>query len=218
MNPPFPRIPTNSGHKHVVGMVTASVLWLAAVATATALLISYSNRPGPSGAPPRQWPAHSQIPLDDSRPTLVLFAHPRCPCTRASLGELERVLADCPNQIRAHVVFLKPPNVEKDWAQTDLWRKARAIPGVTVHEDDGGIEAPRFHSETSGHSVLYDRDGRLLFQGGITISRGHAGDNPGRSAIVAVLRGQESGSMKTPVFGCPLFPAEGQAGGAECNP
>ena len=37
----------------------------------------------------------------------------------------------------------------------------------------------RFGAETSGQTLLYDRDGRLLFSGGTTGSRGHDGDNAG---------------------------------------
>jgi hypothetical protein len=198
-------------------MLFASALWLGTVVMFLVLLIEYSNSPGHSGAPPVRWPAQSRISLDPSRATLVLFAHPRCPCTRASLCELELLLACCPNQIIAHVVFIKPTGTEKDWTQTELWGKASAIPGVSVCEDDAGVEARRFHVETSGHTLLYDRDGRLLFRGGITIARGHAGDNPGRSAIVALLMGQASGGVITPVFGCPLLAAECQEGGVECK-
>jgi hypothetical protein len=54
---------------------------------------------------------------------------------------------------------------------------------------------------------MYDRDGRLLFQGGITISRGHAGDNPGRSALVALLNHELVSEVETPVYGCSLFDA-----------
>ena len=41
----------------------------------------------------QRWPPSSQIPLDQTSPTLLLFLHPRCPCSRSSLAELERLLA-----------------------------------------------------------------------------------------------------------------------------
>jgi hypothetical protein len=56
-----------------------------------------------------------------------------------------------------------------------------------------------------------------MFQGGITISRGHSGDNPGRSAINALLHHELSNQIKTPVFGCSLFEAECQQGTTECK-
>ena len=192
------------------GMVFAIVLWLTAVGGGTIAMTRYSNSPGGSGQAPNAWPARSLIPFDPSRPTLVMFAHPHCPCTRSSLGELEVLLARFPGRISAHVVFLKPMETTTHWEKTDLWRKASSIPGVTVHTDHAGIESRRFHSETSGQTLLYDGSGALQFQGGITLGRGHAGDNPGRSALEDFLRDGHANQTQTPVFGCSLFEAKCQ--------
>ncbi len=53
--------------------------------------------------------------------------------------------------------------------------------------------------------MIYDAAGQLAFEGGITSFRGHSGDNDGRDAIVALLRGQRPQRRATPVFGCALF-------------
>ena len=66
----------------------------------------------------------------------------------------------------------------------------------------GGVEARRFHGETSGHVVLYDPQGQRLFDGGITASRGHAGDSPGLGALLALLHKQTSRQWHTAIFGC----------------
>ncbi len=195
--------------------LVAAIIWLAAVVGALTLMEGHANQPGPSGTIPAHWPRESLIPLDARRPTLIFFAHPRCPCTRASLGELELLLARCQGQVSAHVVFIRPAGTSEDWAQTDLWREAAAIPGVSIHSDSAGVETRRFHSETSGQTVLYDPEGRLLFEGGITLSRGHSGDNPGRSALVALLERQVSDRTNTPVFGCSLVDPESRTGGVE---
>jgi hypothetical protein len=109
-------------------------------------------------------------------------------------------------RVTAYVLFVRPPNFSDEWAQSDLWASAAAIPGVTPVRDDGGIEARLFHAETSGQTVLYGTTGDLLFSGGITSARGHAGDNAGRTAIVTLLTSDEAeGRGAPPVFGCPLF-------------
>jgi hypothetical protein len=82
----------------------------------------------------------------------------------------------------------------------------RAIPGVPSVDDEGGVEAKRFGVATSGHVLLFDRAGRLLFSGGITPARGHEGDSLGRDALIERLAGTRtiSGPATSPVFGCPL--------------
>ena len=59
-------------------------------------------------------------------------------------------------------------------------------------------------SATSGHALLYDARSRLEFSGGITVARGHAGDNVGRSAIEALIAGDVTVLRQAPVFGCAL--------------
>jgi hypothetical protein len=71
--------------------------------------------------------------------------------------------------------------------------------------DEDGSEARRFEIETSGHTLLFDGAGRLMFSGGITSARGHSGENAGRSALGTLLRGGTPVLDKTLVFGCALF-------------
>jgi hypothetical protein len=70
--------------------------------------------------------------------------------------------------------------------------------------DRDGAESRRFRTETSGHALLYDAGGRLLFSGGITVARGHAGDNAGLGAIEALVAGEPAARRRTLVFGCAL--------------
>ena len=199
-------------------LAVLTAAWLVAVVGVMVLLLNYSASPGPTGAIPHHWPAGSRISFDTSRPNLVMFAHPRCPCTRATLGELEILMARCQGRLDAQVWFITPPGADESWTDTALWRKASSIPGVTVHQDDGMAEARRFGAETSGQTLLYDGAGELLFQGGITVSRGHSGDNAGRNAVEAMLEQRFTREIQTPVFGCPLFAADCQQGEIACKP
>ncbi len=179
-------------------------LWLFAVGAGFAMILNYQKTSGQTGPTPGRWPAGSQITLDPQRDTLVMFAHPQCPCTRASIGELNRVLARTHDRVTAHVFFIKPSQSSEGWSKTDLWRSAAAIPGVTVHEDLGGRLAGLFGAETSGDVLLYDTKGQLLFSGGITGSRGHAGDNASETTLISLCEGQTIQFAETPVFGCSL--------------
>ena len=179
-------------------------LWLGLIATGFGMLMVHDYSAGKDTPVSTFWPADSHLPHVDGRPTLIMFAHPRCPCTRASLEELKVVMQQCQGRMTAYIVFLQPEGKEEEWSHTELRQSAEAIPGVTVRSDDHGHEARCFQVETSGHVLLYDARQRLQFSGGITASRGHAGDNRGRTTLVGMLAHGAKSVGATPVFGCPL--------------
>jgi hypothetical protein len=114
-------------------------------------------------------------------------------------------MAHCQGRLNAYVLFIKPEGFTEDWEKTDLWQSASQIPGVQVISDPSGEEARRFDAVTSGQTMLYDLKGELVFRGGITASRGHSGDNAGRTAIVSIINHEIPDTNESHVFGCPLF-------------
>lgn len=151
------------------------------------------------------------------RPKLVVFAHPLCPCTRATLWELERLANQFYNQFDTHVLFFEPTDPGKNaqlFDSSDLRAIARRLPGAILHTDLDGSMALHFGAYTSGQVLLYDSDGRLQFAGGVTPSRGHTGTNPGRSAIISALVGDAQvdplAASLSPVYGCGLHDADKQ--------
>jgi hypothetical protein len=185
---------------------TLITFWALAVGAGTCVLWGYENAPGAkSGPAPSVFPAASGVARDATLPTLVMFAHPHCPCTRASLAELSRLMTGARGRVAAHVLFIKPDGAGGEWIESELWAGASAIPGVRVAADAGGREAARFGAATSGLTLLYGADGRLLFSGGVTSARGHEGDNAGRDALAALLAGDQIEGAETQVFGCQLF-------------
>jgi hypothetical protein len=183
----------------------AGTFWLGGVVAGFVLLARYDFAAGAAGAALPRWPVESRIPLSGQGPTLIMFAHPRCPCTRASLGELEKLVAHCPEGLTAWVALFQPAGAGEAWAPTDLHTTAGNIPGVRVLDDIGGAEAQLFHAMTSGHTVLFGPSGEQLFSGGMTVARGHAGDNDGRSALEAILNHATPGTREAPVYGCPII-------------
>ena len=181
------------------------VVWLASAGAGLGWLMAYDNTPGTPAKAPGRWPEGSALSRDTAGPTLVMLAHPRCDCTRASLGELAELLARSSRRPRTFVVFLRPGNVPAEWDQTGTFAQATRIPGVTVIRDSGGDEAMRFGVSTSGQTLLYERDGRLVYSGGITGARGKSGNNTGRSTVLQLLAGEQPARASTQVFGCSLF-------------
>jgi hypothetical protein len=182
----------------------AGITWFVVVVTVMVAITNYSNIPGRRSPSPAIWPSQSHVTRDRTLPTLLMFAHPHCPCTRASVGELALFMARHQGRVRARVLFLQPEGVSQDWTRSDLWRETARIPGVQVSSDPAGAEAKLFGAETSGQCVLYSPEGELRFQGGITISRGHWGDNPGLSALEGQVSGKIATEVRTAVFGCSL--------------
>ncbi|MCY1046609.1 RedB protein [Corallococcus sp. bb12-1] len=184
-------------------LVLAGALWLGGIGFGLVTLARYSLTPGDAQAMVERWPEGTRLTRQAGRPVLVMLAHPKCPCTRASVAELEALMVHAGGRADAFVLFLRPEGLEDGWEQGELWRAAARIPGVTVLKDPGGVEAKRFGATTSGHVVLYGAEGHLRFSGGLTVARGHAGDSPGRMALERVLREGGAGG-ETPVYGCAL--------------
>ncbi|MCC7085399.1 MAG: hypothetical protein IT427_10370 [Pirellulales bacterium] len=181
-----------------------ATVWSAAVLTGVVVLWRYANTPARAIEPPAHWPANSQMTLNPDGPTLLLFVHPKCPCTRASIAELARIRAKAVERFTGYAVVFEPPDADSSWQQTDLVHRAEEIPGVHLVFDPDGKLAQTFHVITSGHALLYDSAGELLFSGGITLSRGHEGENVGKSAIVSLLTGGQASVERAAVFGCPI--------------
>lgn len=186
------------------GVILAVIGWLLITLVGMAVLVRYEQTPGPINRQPSHWPANSSLYLHDDGHTLILFAHPRCPCTRASLRELQRLMSRLGGRVEATVAFLQPAGQARDWSETDLWDLAGKIPHTRRFRDLRGREASRFGASTSGHTVLFDTKGRRVFSGGITISRGHEGNSPGRAAIERHVSGSAKRPDNAPVFGCCL--------------
>ncbi|HYI94205.1 MAG TPA: hypothetical protein VEX68_11725 [Bryobacteraceae bacterium] len=171
----------------------------------------YSTVPGSRGATPSGWPKSSALELHQDRPTLVMIAHPRCACTRASLQELEIILSRTDGRLRSYILFLYPKGEKKKWVETDLWKMANRLNGVTVRLDEDGREAGKFGAKTSGHVFMYSGAGKLIFSGGITALRGHGGENAGRSAVISLANSESANNPTNPVFGCSIFDPESRS-------
>lgn len=176
------------------------LLWVVAIAVGMWRLAVYEWTPGRDAEPPVRWPAAAG-PAPD-RPTLLLFAHSRCPCTRASLDELAGIAAGAGDRLAIRVVLWDPIAPEVG-APGELVARAAAIPGAVQLVADDGSTGALFGVHTSGQALLYDVGGRLVYSGGITAGRGRVGPSPGRRALEEQLAGRV-GPASAPVYGCAL--------------
>ena len=198
--------------------IAITATWLTILGYGFQTMVRYENTAGPSPSIAATWPTDSTLSRSNLADyNLVMFVHPRCPCSRASLTELAKLKDACPD-LAVTILFLRPPGFQTDWEKQALWNQAAAIPGVRLVSDVDGREADNFRAVTSGQAALYDRLGKLCFAGGITVARGHEGDNFGRTAMENIVNGSkfnllswhpqaDSASATTnqsKVFGCAL--------------
>jgi hypothetical protein len=181
------------------------LIWiaLAVVSAATTLLgivalTAFDAAPGQALAAPPVWPESSALERHPDRAELLIFVHPFCSCTNATVAELAKLRTAAP--AITFVVFR--PHKDSNWQA-----RIAAVPGSRLVWDDAGIEARRFGAATSGDVLLYSARGTLLFHGGITGARGHEGDNYGLSALLAALKTAKTAHSvprSSQVFGCSI--------------
>jgi hypothetical protein len=185
-----------------IGLMASSVV---ATLIGLGVLLGFDQTAGAQADAPARWPVQSLMRRAGDRPALLVFVHPFCGCTAATLGELARIIARGPSGSRQPaitILFARPQGA--GWRTSPLWDDARQLAGANVLWDEGAREARRFGVRTSGEVLLYGRNGDLLFHGGVTGSRGHAGDNYGADQLAAALNSGQPVQTAPHVFGCAL--------------
>ncbi|WP_158545399.1 hypothetical protein [Bremerella cremea] len=171
-------------------------------------MIIYGGAAGATQTPPTSWPTASIISRDTTKPTLLVFLHPECPCTRATLDNLEPMITDF--SVSTFVIYPGNFQLSQPAQNSDLGSCRRellrwqTLPNVTLVSDNENQEAERFRALTSGYCLLFDTAGKLRFSGGVTVSRGHHGANSGLASLRSILSEQGLTDATYPVFGCPL--------------
>jgi hypothetical protein len=165
--------------------------------------LQYMNTPGELIAQPAK--LSKLVKVQDSTRMVLVFLHPGCPCSEASVEELGDLAAVMNGKTIIRALFYKPVDSTDSWAQKGLWQKAASIPGIECGLDVDGKIAIRYGAKVSGTVICLDGLGHQLYRGGITISRGHRGENPGKAAVRNILNWKKPDRFTAPVFGCNLI-------------
>ena len=180
------------------------VAWGITVLGGVLAVTAYSNSPGTQLDTGYEWPTGSTITLHSHLPTILLFVHPKCPCSLATVRELQRSLGSDSDAMSIQIGLYCPEDSEGSWTDTRLKRLAEQAFANSTFVDQNGTEAKRFGAITSGHVLAFSPTGRRLFRGGVTSARGHEGDNLGVEALRKIVAGEPNSCTTTPVFGCPI--------------
>lgn len=185
--------------KKRVLLITVVSLWVLAIAYFGAQMMAFDNTPGKPALAPAHWPSQTALTRTPDRKQLIMFVHPECTCTLASLEQLRRLETLTGNGIAAEIVLWHSAiaHKQRDWTVESG--------GAKVFDDQNGLEARRFGAQTSGQTLIYDESGQLAYAGGLTVFRAEAGGDP---LLKQILRGigvpHQKTALEKAVFGCPI--------------
>lgn len=188
--------------------VLALAVWLISLVVGLKILWNYQTAPGVQQKKTTRIHSTSLIQLASQQPTLIMFAHPQCPCSKASIIELQGVAQKLRGQVNIKIYFIQPASKDRGWLESSSWALAKTIPDAQVLADPRGTMAKMFSARVSGETLLYSKEGELLFEGGITPSRGHVGENHGTRSIIEAVQTGLASIKRTQIYGCNLFTQE----------
>src|SRR5437660_5434926 len=85
-------------------LVLAGCIWTATVGAMYQAVRRFETTPGRAATVLRSWPANSRIARSGGAWTLVVLLHPHCPCSRASVEDLQTILQKAPPSLRTYVL------------------------------------------------------------------------------------------------------------------
>ena len=139
-----------------IWITTAFVLWGSAVAAGVVEMTRYESSAGETTAAPSEWPRQSAISRAPFGPTVVMFVHPQCPCTRASREELAEIIRDAPPTAKL-VISSDPVEEQRFGAKTSGDVVAYDASGALRFH--GGITIARGHV---GHNLGHVRVDQIV--------------------------------------------------------
>ena len=174
-------------------------VWVLAAGYFGLQLMAFDSTPGARAMAPQNWPVESAILRRTGHMQLLMFVHPECTCSIASLEQLRTLASQLGSQLETHVVLWH----RSVGANNRNWPKESG--GAAIVDDQNGSEARRFGAKTSGQTLIYDEVGRLIYAGGLTVLRGEAGGEPVLRIVISRLRTRvREPYLERAVFGCPI--------------
>jgi hypothetical protein len=202
----------NNGHSRVRGrresitesgrLVPVVAAWLGLCAVVCLAFGRSDARPATASPAPERIEGH-----ESGTPTLVVFLHPYCPCSKATLDMLDSLLRDASIAVSIVVYLDVPDETPWDAVSATVRQRVSAWRDVTVVPDPGARVAKHFGASASGTVLLYSTAGRLRFAGGVTPGRGRRGPSASLESLGVRLRNDHSPPAEAAVYGCALSSA-----------
>ncbi|MDQ8196538.1 hypothetical protein QEH56_00170 [Pelagicoccus enzymogenes] len=191
-------------------LLLVASLWVGGIAAGSIAMWNHEYSSAEPNDAPLSLPPQLQTFASAEKPiTLFMAVHPDCPCTGASLEQVDRLIARNPDSIRLVGLVRggeeSAAHSEHDFQTGTYWKRLSAMPNAQPVADANGALARLLGTHASGATIAYDQSGNLRFQGGLTASRGHAGPSRALTELESIAR--QSAPLElctTPTFGCAL--------------
>lgn len=173
-------------------------------------LTDYSSRPAPHTDVLAELPADVHFETsqaDKNSPTILLFYHPKCPCTLASARCLARLASRFNGSPNFYAYAYCPAEEPDTWIASSTTDELRTINNVTIFPDRNAEKCKQFGVRISGHILVYNSAGKLVFSGGITPYRGHEGGSMAAMDFIQHANGKVLEPSCWPTFGCSILDA-----------
>lgn len=181
--------------------------WILILAIGVGAFAQFSYTPGQAADASTAWPSLSRLQPAENQPELLVFLHPKCACSHATLKDLGSILPEIGSRAKVRVIFndLGDPSLLEESHSYEMAKEmASESGGIEIVKDPNGVESKLFGVKTSGQVFLYDEQAKLVFSGGLTPSRGHEGESQGAIAVMSWLNSKKIQWQTSNVFGCSM--------------
>jgi hypothetical protein len=161
------------------------------------------NTPGLSQSVPTNWPEDAGLSRVPGESHLLVFIHLQCPCSKATLSNLKSSLNESIGRHQVTIIFSGTSESAGRNGRM-LVAKGTELGAAMVHDHLGTVTR-RFRIKTSGHVLLYDGTGALVYSGGVTAGRGVSGPSGGQRSIEQHMLGETIRLREHVVYGCPIL-------------
>ena len=135
------------------GLKNIVIAWSVLVLLGYGCMVFYSTAPAKSAISLGAFPLESGLAKGRGL-TLITFLHPRCPCSKASVSELQELLAQSrfPSNLTVYAVVSQPPGCAAEFTKGDILDSLSSIKNVHLVVDKNDLESQRFGAKTSGQT------------------------------------------------------------------
>lgn len=150
----------------MLSRLRAAALFIVVLAIGAAGGVFWASSRPVEEDPGATWPEETSVPLDLTRPTLVLFVHPHSPGAQQALDEVARLEKKFDGRVAVSVRVYRGNGAMPGWEKEAVWQKAGQV-SSDVAADPTGDVARQFGVAPAETAVVYAPSGRLMYRGSV---------------------------------------------------